>query len=108
MTPALNELAEVIAKANDLFTQRHQKVDTVIGIMDKVLRKQGMAADAVTIDAVALNKKIVFLLRDAEPDVVEVALGNKDGDIYSSEKQDTAVLTPESIVIIMESNFITH
>ena len=108
MTPALNELAEVIAKANDLFAQRHQNVDTVIGIMDKVLRKQGMAADAVTIDAVVLNKKIVFLLRDAEPDAVEVALGNKEGDIYSSEKHDKAALTPESIVIIMKNNFLIH
>jgi len=108
MTPTLNALAEVIAKANDQFAEKHQTVDTVIGIMDKGLRQQGMAAEALTIDAVTLDKKIVLLVRDETLDVVEVALGNRAGDIFSSEQYENTRLNVELVSTIMEGYFLGH
>jgi hypothetical protein len=106
MKTALNNLSEIIAKANDLFFNKFDTVDTIMGIMDKTLRKQGMKADAITIDCIALNKKIVIVLYDEKPDIVEIALGNKAGDIHSSCQYNVSDLSVGAMLEIMEANFI--
>jgi hypothetical protein len=106
MKDTLKKLSEIIAKANDLFYSQFDNIDTLIGIMDKNLRNQGMKADAITIDCIALNKKIVFLLYDDNPEVVNIALGNKDGDIYSSSEYMLNEISETVIVKIMKDNFI--
>ena len=97
----------MVAKANDAFYSKFGDINTLMGIMDKTLRKQGLKADAITIDCIALNKKIVILLHDDKPDVVEIALGNKEGDIYSSSEYELAQLSEASLAEIMEANFIS-
>ena len=82
MNSNTDELAEIVAKANDMFYSKHAQIDTLMGIMDKTLRKQGMRADAITLDCVSADKKIVLLIHDDTPDVVSVAFGNKAGDIF--------------------------
>ena len=105
MTNTLKHVSEIVAKANDTFFNKYKKIDTLMGIMDKALRKQGMQADAITIDCVAQNKKIVFLLHDSAPDTVEVALGNKDGDIFSSSKYSLNDISEAAVFNIMVANF---
>ena len=107
MKNKLNDLSEIVAKANDLFYSKFDNVDTLMGIMDKTLRNQGMKADAITIDCIALDKKIVILIHDDKPDVVSIALGNKKGDIYSSSEYELAEISEAIILGIMEMNFIT-
>ena len=107
MKKALQNLSEIVARANDVFYSKFEHVDTLMGIMDKTLRNQGMRADAITIDCITLDKKIVILLHDDKPDVVNIALGNKDGDIYSSSEYELAKLSEAVIVEIMEANFIS-
>ena len=107
MKKALQNLSEIVAKANDVFYSKFEHVDTLMGIMDKTLRNQGIRADAITIDCIALNKKIVILLHDDKPDVVNIALGNKEGDIYSSSEYELAKLSETALVEIMETNFIS-
>lgn len=107
MNKKLNDLSEIVAKANDVFFNIHKAHDTLMGIMDKALRQQGMKADAITIDCVALDKKIVFLLHDEKPDTVDVALGNKDGDIFSSMEYALVDVTEGIVVSILEDNFLT-
>jgi AmiR/NasT family two-component response regulator len=77
-----------------------------MGIMDKNLRNQGIKADAITIDCIALDKKIVILIHDDKPDVVSIALGNKDGDIHSSSQYLISEISETVIVDIMQVNFI--
>ena len=105
MTPKLSAFAETIAKANDQFMAEYKLVDTLMGIIDKALRQQGMAADAVTVDAPALNKKIVFLLPDELSDEVEVAFGDKTGAINSKQRYSINELTAEAVVAIMANYF---
>ncbi|NMP17713.1 hypothetical protein [Thalassotalea sp. Y01] len=107
MNKKLDNLAEVVAKANDLFYSKHENVDTLMGIMNQTLRAQGMQADAITIDCVAVDKKIVFLLHDAKPDMVDIALGNKNGDILSSSEYVIEEVSEAVIVGIMEMNFVS-
>ncbi|MDC9724780.1 MAG: hypothetical protein PSN44_02520 [Gammaproteobacteria bacterium] len=107
MKSKLQNLSEIVARANDMFYSKFNNIDTLMGIMDKTLRNQGMRADAITIDCIALDKKIVILLHDDKPDVVEIALGNKEGDIYSSLEYELAKLSEADIVEIMKTNFIS-
>jgi len=107
MNKKLQDLSERVARANDVFYSKFATVDTLMGIMDKTLRKQGMKADAITIDCIALDKKIVILLHDEKPDFVDIALGNKEGDIYSSSEYELATLSETALVEIMETNFIS-
>jgi len=105
MKQKLQDLSEIVARANDLFFSKFDNIGTLMGIMDKTLRKQGIEADAITIDCIALDKKIVILLHDDKPDVVDIALGNKDGEIYSSSEYELAQISEAVIVEIMEANF---
>lgn len=105
MKEPLKSFSDVIAQANDKFYETNKSTDTVIGILDKSLRKQGMNADAISIDCVPLNKKIVFLLHDAKPDLVDIALGNKAGDISSSSQQKRSQLTVDKVLEYMENYF---
>lgn len=108
MKETLSNLSEIVAKANDLFFERHKSIDTLMGIMDKTLRKQGMAADAITVDCLSIDKKIVLLLHDDKPDTVDIALGDKAGAIFSSEQQQLSEMTVERMLALMELNFIQH
>ena len=107
MKSKLQNLSEIVARANDVFYSKFDNIDTLMGIMDKTLRNQGMKADAITIDCIALNKKIVILIHDDKPDVVNIALGNKEGDIYSSSEYELVKISEAVIVEIMEVNFIS-
>jgi len=107
MNNKLSKISEIIARANDLFCSKFDHIDTIMGIMDKSLRKQGIKADAITIDCITLDKKIVFLLHDEKPEVVDIALGNKNGDIYSSSEHQLVGVSEAAVVEIMEVNFIS-
>ena len=106
MKSTLKNLSEIVAKANDLFYDKFDNINTLMGIIDKALRKQGIQADAVTIDCIALKKKIVLVLHDAKPDAVEIALGNKEGDIHSSFEHPMSEISEDFIMEILEKNFI--
>lgn len=106
MNTKLKDLSEIVAKANDVYFSLHKSHDTVMGIMDKTLRQQGMKADAITIDCVALDKKIVFLLHDEKPDRVDIALGNKNGDIFSSTEYELKNVNESVVVSILEDTLL--
>lgn len=75
--------------------------------MDKTLRNQGMKADAITIDCIVQDKRIVILLHDHKPDIADIALGNKEGHIYSSSEYQLNEISEAVIVNMMEVNFIS-
>ncbi|KGJ96007.1 hypothetical protein [Colwellia psychrerythraea] len=106
MKKTLKELSEIVAKANDLFYERNKNVDTLMGIMDKTLRKQGMNADAITIDCIAMDKKIVLVLHDSKPNFVDLALGNKAGEIHSSTEHAIKDINITQILDLLEVTFI--
>ncbi len=106
MKETLKALSEIVAQANDLFYERNKSVDTLMGIMDKTLRKQGMEADAITIDCISMDKKIVLVLHDSKPDLVDIALGDKNGVVHSSTEHVLKDVNIPQILDMMEINFI--
>lgn len=107
MTPKLKHLSEIIATANDTFFNLYTNINTSIGIMDKVLRQQGMNSDAVIINCITNSKKIVFLLHDEKPETVDVALGNNDGDVETSKQYKTSELSVEQTLAIMKEHLVS-
>jgi hypothetical protein len=105
MNNKLKQLSEIVARANDIFFSQFEKIDTLMGIMDKTLRNQGMNADAITIDCITLDKKIVMLLHDDKPDMVNITLGNKAGEIESSNEFSVSDVSEVLIVNIMKKSF---
>ena len=105
MKEPLKSFSEIIAQANDLFCEKNKSIDTVIGIIDQAFRKQGMNSDAISIDCIPLNKKIVFLLHDEKPKLVEIAFGNKAGDINSTSQQLIEEVTVRKVVEYMLEYF---
>lgn len=108
MNDKLTALSEIIAQANDKFSDRNRSIDTLMGIMDKSLRQQGMPADAITIDCPAQNKKIVLLLHDDKPDSVNVTLGDKSGVIHASKQVLLTELTVKHMLSILEDNLLIN
>jgi len=106
MKSKLIYISEIVAKANDQFASKFNKIETLMGIMDKALRNNGMPADAITIECTSQNKKIVVLIHDEKPDIVEVALGNKAGEIHSSFEYAFNELSDAVILAVMEKNFL--
>lgn len=106
MKNTLKNLSDTIASANDIFYSRNTNINTIMGIIDKSLRKQGMQADAITLDCTSLDKKIVFLLHDDTPSKINITLGNKNGSIYSSTEYALKDISEALIIEIMEANFI--
>ena len=108
MKSTLKNLSEIVARANDLFYSKFENIDTLMGIIDKSLRSQGMNADAITIDCVSLDKKILILIHDDKPGTVDIVLGNKAGEIYSTSEYAMSNISEDFIVELMEKNFITQ
>ncbi|WP_320821694.1 hypothetical protein [Reinekea sp.] len=106
MKTTLKNLSEIVASASDLFYTKFENVNTVMGIMDKNLRNQGIKADAITIDCIERDKKIVMLIHDDKPSVVSIAFGNKAGDIHSSAEYAMSEISAAVVVGIMEENLI--
>ena len=107
MKTSLKNLSEIVAKANDLLYSKFDNIDTLMGIIDKSLRNQGIKADAVTVDCVSADKKILILIHDEKPNSVTIVLGNKTGDIYSTSEYPMSEISEEFLLEIMEKNFIT-
>ncbi len=105
MKEPLKTVSEIVAQANDLFSEK-SSIDTIVGIMDKKLRQQGMNTDAITIDCLTQDKKIVLLMHDEKPDIVSVALGNKAGDIIFSSNYELNTLSIPCVLEIMEVNLL--
>lgn len=76
MKPNTQKLYELIAEATDLFIQKSTGINTSVGLMDKALRNKGLEADAVTVDAIASKNRLIFVLLDANTDIVGIGLGN--------------------------------
>jgi hypothetical protein len=107
MKNTLKSLSEIVAKANDLFYSKFENIDTLMGIIDKSLRNQGMNADAITIDCISIDKKILILIHDDKPGTVDIVLGNKAGEIHSTTEYAMSEMSEEFMVEIMEKSFIT-
>ncbi len=99
------KLYELTVEANDLFIQANSQISTSVGLMDKALRKKGIQADAVTVDAIVSKNRLIFVLLDADTTTVGVGIGNIDDDsIRFIDQHSLASLTPQNVSAILATN----
>ena len=100
MTDRFKQISEWVAKAADAFMA--QNSDSILmGLIDKQLREQGLQADAISIEIVKRNIKILILVPDNINHSIEGLVGNKEGDEYSSFKEPFDALSEERFLDIL-------
>ncbi|WP_019615339.1 hypothetical protein [Psychromonas ossibalaenae] len=103
----IKELLNTAVQANDLFMKRYKESATTIGLMDQALRNLGNNSEAVTIDSASLNKKLVFIILDSQPDIVGVGIGINGGEDLSLLGQyELNQLTTAKVVNLLEENLL--
>ncbi len=107
MKKNIKELLNTAVQANDLFMKRYKEASTTIGLMDQALRNLGNNSEAVTIDSASLNKKLVFIILDSQPDIVGVGIGKNGGEDLSLLGQyDFNQITTKKVVDLLEENLL--
>lgn len=98
MKPNTQKLYELVIEGNDLFVDVTSGINTSVGLMDKALRKKGINADAVTVDAIQSKNRLIFVLLDTDTSTVGIGLGNilKD-DINLVEQIPLGDLSPKVV-----------
>lgn len=105
MKPTTKSLYEISAMANDALIDKFENAHTSLGLMDKVLRKKGIPADAVTIDNIDNNIRVILAILDHQPEVVGIGVGNtKIDDINFLSQQPLNSLTVNDVLIVLEEH----
>lgn len=76
---ALKELSELATQAHTRIQQDFAHIDPIVGV-SRSMRKNGVPADAMTIDCLKSKKRIIIILHDLEPDILHYQLSFIDKD----------------------------
>ncbi|MFT7108851.1 MAG: hypothetical protein ACI843_000504 [Psychrobacter glaciei] len=75
----LKELSEIATQAHTRIQQDFAQIDPIVGV-SRSMRKNGVPADAMTIDCLKSKKRIIIILHDLEPDILHYQLSFIDKD----------------------------
>ena len=79
LTPQLSTLSDVLTAAHANIQRDFANINPVVGI-NRQMRASGIAADVITVDCLVSNKRILLILQDAKPEVVNYLFGRRDVD----------------------------
>ena len=69
MTEQLQILCDRATQAHERVQLKHADIDPIVGVHHK-MRDAGFAADVMTIDCLKIGKRIILILHDEQPDIV--------------------------------------
>lgn len=78
-TEDLETISDRATAAQAEFKREHREINIQAGLITS-LRAQGIAADAVVLDCQNTGRRMVFMVRDAEPGKVAYQLANRNED----------------------------
>jgi len=81
---ALLNLSEIASEAHAKIQQDFKEINPVIGVV-QAMRRAGIPADAMTIDCLQSKKRILIILHDQHPDIMQyqfMMLDQDPGDEY--------------------------
>lgn len=107
MNTRFKQISEWVAKAGDEFMDNNKDIALTMGVIDKLLRKQGLKADAVSIEVPSNNIKLIVLIPDDESLPIEFVSGNRAGDIYSTLKESLDDLDEDKVKLILNAELST-
>jgi len=105
MNKNIEQLLKVIAAANDHFIEKYQQVSTTVGILDKRLQD----SNAITVDNIKLGQKLMFIVLDANPNIVGIGTGKAGTEDFVFIDQHTVdLLSIDLVVKLMEEHLLNN
>ena len=81
LTPALKMLADIATKTHTRIQRDFPNIDPVVGI-NQGMRSNGIPADAMTIDCLKTNRRIIIILHDDQPELIHYQFAFRDKDPF--------------------------
>jgi hypothetical protein len=105
MDQRLSTLSDIAAEAHASIQQDFENINPIIGVSQN-MRASGFPADAMTIDCLQTNKRIILILHDHQPDTISLQFSFRDKDPDDNfEKIAFNVLTAEKMYEWMKAYF---
>jgi len=82
----LETLCDITTVAHTRIQQDFQDINPIVGV-SKNMRKNGVPADAMTIDCLKTGKRIIIVLHDHNPDIINYQFSFRDKDPDSKFEQ---------------------
>lgn len=79
LTPALKMLADIATETHARIQKDFPTINPVVGV-SRGMRASGIPADAMTIDCLKTNKRIILILHDDQPELVRYQFAFRDKD----------------------------
>ncbi|BBB26159.1 hypothetical protein [Amphritea japonica] len=102
----LHKLCDIVTDAHTSFQVEIADIDPIVGVSQN-MRANGVPADALTIDCLKNDRRIILILHDAHPDVInyQFAWRNKDPENGFTEVSFDEV-TADKVLDWMKSYFV--
>lgn len=103
----IDTVADAAVAANEQFNAAHPEVETEVGTRSQVVRKMGIAADAVTIDCKTTGKRLSLVVMDRAPETVGIGIGQAEtiGQYELIRHMPVKALTSDDILEVLETRF---
>ena len=82
----LESLCDFTTEAHTRIQKDFCDIDPIVGVSQS-MRKSGVPADAMTIDCLRTNKRIIIVLHDDTPSLINLQFGFRDKDPASDFEQ---------------------
>ena len=79
MTDPIFALADIATEAHARIQKDFSGINPVVGVR-RSLRESGIPADAMTIDCLKTNRRIILVLHDKQPELLNYQFGFTDKD----------------------------
>lgn len=75
----LSTLCDIATEAHTLIQKDFKDINPIVGV-NQSMRKNGIPADAMTIDCLRTRKRIILILHDQQPDIINYQFSFIDKD----------------------------
>lgn len=82
----LETLCDIATEAHTRIQQDFKDINPLVGV-NQQMRKKGIPADAMTIDCLKSGKRIILILHDHQPDIINYQFSFKDKDPHEKFEQ---------------------
>jgi hypothetical protein len=82
----LETLCDLVTEAHTRIQKNFSHLDPIVGVSQS-MRKSGVPADAMTIDCLRSGKRIIIVLHDESPNLVNYQFAYRDKDPFNEFEQ---------------------
>ena len=75
----LELLSDCVTEAHTKIQQQFENINPIVGL-SRGMRNVGIPADALTIDCLRTGKRIIIILHDDQPEIIQYQFSFKDKD----------------------------